>query len=186
MANVDRREKWPLKYKIKRLLWCWTWIIFFRPTPKRLAKNWRNFLLTLFGATIGRGCLVCPSCRILEPWNLELAAYIAIGERVNIYNYSKITIGSNSIVSQDAVLCTGTHDYELNHMPLISSPITIGQNVWITSNCFIHPGVNIGDGCVVGACSVVTKDLPAWTVCTGNPANIIKSRKFNAQVEKLI
>ena len=181
MKHIDRREKWSLRYKVKRFIWSWIWLIFFRPTPKRIAKNWRNFLLQLFGATIGKGSLICPSCRILEPWNLEIGEYTAIGERVNIYNYSKINIGSYSIVSQDSVLCTGTHDYENFLMPLISHPIIIGENVWITSNCFVHPGVNVGDGCVVGACSVVTKDLPEWMICSGNPAKVIKPRKFDSK-----
>lgn len=179
MADVDRNTKWPLKYKIKRLIWSWIWVLFFRPTPKRLANGWRIILLKVFGATIKGRALVCPSCHILEPWNLELGDYSAIGDRVNLYNYSKITIGADSVISQDSVLCTGTHDYEMNNMPLISSPITIGTNVWVTSNCFIHPGVTIGDGCVIGACSVVTKDMPEWMVCAGHPAKAIKPRILN-------
>ena len=176
MGKIDRNTKWPLSYKIKRFVWQLVWLLFFRTTPKRLANGWRILLLKIFGATIHGRTLVCPSCRILEPWNLELGDYSAIGDRVNVYNYAKISIGADSVVSQDSVLCTGTHDYEDNTMPLTSSPITIGRNVWVTSNCFIHPGVAIGDGCVVGACSVVTKDMPAWMVCVGNPCKPIKPR----------
>ncbi len=183
MAQIDRNEKWPLKYKIKRFIWSWVWLLLFRPTPKRLAARWRIYLLKIFGATIHGECLVHPSCRILEPWNLELGDYSAIGDRVNIYNYSKVNIGRNSVVSQDTVLCTGTHDYELNNMPLIAKPINIGYEVWVASNCFIHPGVTIGNGSVVGACAVVIKDLPEWMVCAGHPAKAIKPRILNKNTE---
>lgn len=175
---INRNTNWPLSYKIKRLLWSFAWFLFFRPTPKKFAYKWRNYLLQLFGTTIHGDCLICPTCRILEPWNLEIGDYSAVGERVNIYNYAKVTIGKNSVISQDTVLCTGTHDYKLRNMPLISKPITIGDEVWITSNCFIHPGVSIGNGTVVGACSVVIKDLNEWSIYSGNPAKYISNRFF--------
>lgn len=178
MNNVDRNEKWPVKYKILRFIWKIVWITLFRPTPKRLGKNWRNFLLKLFGATIKGEALVCSSVKILEPWNLEVGDYIAIGENVNIYNYAKVVLGSNVVVSQNSELCTGTHDYTRNSMPLISAPIVIKDYAWVTTKCFIHPGVTIGEGAVIGACSVVTKDMPEWMVCAGHPCKPIKKREF--------
>lgn len=63
-------------------------------------------------------------------------------------------------------------------MPLVYSPITIGAQAWVAAGCFIAPGVSVGEGAVVGAYSVVTKDVPAWTVVAGNPARFIRMRQL--------
>ena len=105
-----------------------------------------------------------------------------IGDHVKIYNVDKIEIGSLTTISQYSYLCTATHDYlapSINfnqYMPLVKSPIVIGNKVWITTDVFIGPGITIEDGCVVLARSTVLNDLPAWKVVGGYPAKIIKER----------
>jgi putative colanic acid biosynthesis acetyltransferase WcaF len=103
----------------------------------------------------------------------------AIGDGAEIYNFARVRIGTNSVVSQRSYLCTATHDYTKSNFPIYSLPITIGQSVWIAAGVFVAPGINVGEGAVVGACSVVTKDVPAWTVCGGNPCRVIKSRRLD-------
>ena len=105
-----------------------------------------------------------------------MGEYSALGPRVNLYNLGTITIGSNTVISQDSYLCGGTHDYTRPTMPLIKAPITVGDKVWICAGAFIGPGVTIGDGAVVGARAVVVKDVEPWTVVAGNPAKMIKRR----------
>jgi putative colanic acid biosynthesis acetyltransferase WcaF len=61
-------------------------------------------------------------------------------------------------------------------MPLVAKPIEIGENAWLGADVFVGPGVSIGELCVVGARSVVIKNLPARTVCAGNPCKVIKDR----------
>jgi len=63
--------------------------------------------------------------------------------------------------------------------PLITKPIEIKDNAWVASEAFLHPGVTIGSGCVIGARSVVTKDMPDWMVCAGHPCKPIKPRIIN-------
>lgn len=167
---------WSLRTKVKRGIWNTTWLLLFRPTPKRLGNRFRLFLLKMFGTKIHGRPQVSASCRILLPWELELGHLSSIGKGVEIYNFGKVTIGPMSVVSQYSYLCTGTHDYTHPHMPLIWAPITIGAECWIAAGVFVAPGVVIGDGTVVGACSVVTKSLPAWKVCAGNPCAVIKER----------
>ncbi len=60
-------------------------------------------------------------------------------------------------------------------------PIYIGDHAWIAAEAFVHPGVIIGEGCVIGARSVVNKDMPAWMVCAGHPCKPIKERNCNKQ-----
>jgi len=99
-----------------------------------------------------------------------------LSEYVDCYSVATIKIGQRSTVSQYSFLCTASHDYSSREFPLITAPIDIGSDVWITSDVFIGPGVSIGDGSVVGARSTVLHDVPEWSVCCGNPAVPIKKR----------
>lgn len=177
--DLDLRKgntQWSLRDKLGRGLWSLCWLLFFRPSPKRMGNPWRLWLLRVFGAVINGEALILPSCRILIPGNLEIHDGSTIGADVEIYNYGKVTIGKMTIVSQYSYLCTGSHDHTRTDMPLIWAPITIGDNAWVAADVFVAPGVTIGDGAVIGACSVVTKDMPTWTICAGNPCRPLKPR----------
>ncbi len=71
-------------------------------------------------------------------------------------------------------------------MPLFFKPIVIGSQSWIAARSFIAPGLTIGEGCVVGAYSVVTKNVLDWTVVAGNPAKFIKTRILKLHDEEAI
>jgi putative colanic acid biosynthesis acetyltransferase WcaF len=128
------------------------------------------------GAKIGADCLIEPGVKVLMPWQLEMGDHVAVGREVEFLNFAPIRINSMTVISQYTYLCTGTHDYTHPHFPLRYSPIVIGSECWIAARAFIAPGVTIGDGAVIGAASVVTKNMPAWTVCAGNPCRPIKPR----------
>lgn len=119
-----------------------------------------------------------PGVKIWAPWNLIAGDEAGVADGVECYSMAKITIGEKVVISQDAFLCAGTHDYEDPKFPLYAKPIQIGANAWVCARSFVHPGVNIGEGAVIGACSVVTHDIPAWMVCAGNPCEPIKPRKI--------
>ena len=159
-----------------RLLWNFFYILIFRFSPTPL-HWWRAFLLRLFGAKIGHRVNIYPGVKIWAPWNLEIGEESGIANGVTLYSQGKITIGKRAVISQGSHLCAGTHDFNDPGMPLITKPITIGDHAWITAEVFVHPGVSIGEGCVVGARSVVTKDMPEWTICAGFPCLPIKDRK---------
>src|SRR5690606_351374 len=115
------------------------------------------------------GVHVYPGAKIWAPWNLDLGDECGIANDVMLYSQGKISVGYRGIISQGTNLCTGTHDYTKEGHPLITKPIYIGDYAWIAAEAFIHPGISIGDGCVIGARSVVTRDMPNWMVCAGNP-----------------
>jgi putative colanic acid biosynthesis acetyltransferase WcaF len=158
-----------------RLLWNLTAVVLFRFSPRPL-HGWRSFLLRLFGAKVGAGVHVYPNVKIWAPWNIELGDECGIANGVILYSQGKIIIGQKTVVSQGAHLCAGTHDYTMPGFPLITKPIHIGDHVWIAAEVFIHPGITIREGCVIGARSVVTQDMPAWKVCAGHPCRAIKER----------
>jgi len=164
-----------LKNRVARLTWNVVYIIFFRISPRPL-HAWRSFLLRLFGAQIGRSVHVYPAVRIWAPWNLQIKDEGGVGNGAIIYTQGKITIGKRAIISQGVHLCAGTHDYTKKGHPLLTAPITVEDNVWLAADVFVHPGVTIGEGAVIGARSVVVKDMPAWTVCAGHPCKPIKPR----------
>jgi putative colanic acid biosynthesis acetyltransferase WcaF len=97
-----------------------------------------------------------------------------IGDGAEIYNPSLIQIGQYAIISQQAYLCGASHDYRRWDFPMISRPITIGPHAWIAARAIVGMGINIGEGCVIGAASIVTKNMPEWSVCAGNPCRVIK------------
>ncbi len=166
----------PLKNKFKRLGWNVCALLFFRPFVGPLFWRWRNLLLRLFGATIGKGSKVSASAKVWAPWNLEIGEYTAIGAGANCYNSGKIVLGSKVVVSQGAYLCAASHDITNPLNPLITAPIHIGSFAWIAAEAFVNMGITIGEGAVVGARAAVFKDVDPWTVVGGNPAKFIKKR----------
>lgn len=161
--------------KLARVLWHVVYLLLYRPSPRPL-HGWRCFLLRLFGAKVARGAHPYPSVRIWAPWNLEIGSDSALGDLVDCYCVARVTIGSNVTVSQYAFLCAATHDYEDPSMPLVTAPIVIRDGAWICAASFIGPGVTIGEGAVVGAKAVVTRDVAPWDVVAGNPARPVKKR----------
>lgn len=114
--------------------------------------------------------------------------YIEIGEHsdVNPYcvleGYGGLRIGKGVRIASGTKIISHDHIYENPDMPIFrqgikKKEIIIGDDVWIASNCCILGGVKIGKGCIIGAGSVVTKDVPDYAVAIGVPAKIIKRRK---------
>lgn len=162
--------------KLYRVSWFLVWILLFRPTP-RFMHVWRVFLLRIFGANLGRGVHVYPTARVWAPYNLTMGERSCLGDYVDCYSVDKILIGDETTISQYSFLCTASHDYHKKNMPLITSPISIGSQVWITADVFVGPGVILPDGVVITARSSVLKSVPPWTVCSGSPAVAIRSRE---------
>ena len=86
-----------------------------------------------------------------------------------------IEIGDGALIGHGVVLATLNHDFAPeNRSTLHPSAIKIGKNVWIGSNATVLPGVSIGDGAIVAAGAVVTRDIPAKTIAAGVPAKVIR------------
>jgi len=104
----------------------------------------------------------------------------ALGDRSNAYTLGEIELRRRSTIAQEAYLSTGTHKFEDLSIPLQTAKITIGEDVFVGARAFVMPGIIVGDGSVIGACSVVTKDVPPWTIVAGNPAKQIGKREIKA------
>ncbi len=158
------RAAWSL---VQATAWrvAWSKLYFLRPA-----------ILRMFGASVPFRCLIGGSVRMHFPWLMTIGTDVAISHGVVFYNLGGTTIGNRAVISHDAYLCGGTHDYTKSNYPLVRRPIVIEDDVWIGAGAFIGPGVRIGRGAVIGARAVVFKDIPPWKVAVGNPARLIKDR----------
>jgi len=157
------------------------WIVqatLFRMSPQ-VFYGWRRFLLRLFGAKIGRGVIIRPTAEITYPWKLTIGDYSWIGEYAALYTLGEIHIGDNAVISQHCYLAAATHDYTSPAFDMVARAITIEPEAWLAARVFVAPGVTIGRGAVVGACSVVLKDVPPMTICAGHPAKPLRPRVSN-------
>jgi putative colanic acid biosynthesis acetyltransferase WcaF len=170
------RPAFPLRNRIKRLVWNICWLLLYRPSLRPM-HNWRAFLLRAFGAKIGPNPRIYANVKIWAPWNLTCEDLVAVGDGAEIYNPAPMHFGSHAIVSQDAYVCGATHDFEDHAFPLLAYTMRIGAYSWICARSSVGPGVNVGEGAVLGLGAIATRDLEPWTVYAGNPAIKIKQRK---------
>jgi len=141
-------------------------------------SRYRVILLRLFGAKIGRGVVVKPGVRVKYPWRLEIGDHAWIGEDVWVDNLADVRIGSHACVSQGAYLCTGNHDWSDPAFALLVRPITLGDASWVGARALIAPGVELGQGAVAAAGSVVRRPIPPWEIHAGNPAAFVRRRQI--------
>ncbi len=165
-----------LRHRLVRVLFALAWLLLAAWTPPQM-RGWRRMVLRAFGARLGQGANVYASARIWYPPNLVMGDHATLGRRVRCYNQACVTLGPFAVVSQDATLCAGTHDYDDPHFQLRTRPIVLGANSWIAAEAFVGPGVTVGPQAVLGARAVAMKDLAADTIYAGNPAVAIKRRK---------
>ncbi|MGN8844466.1 putative colanic acid biosynthesis acetyltransferase [Niallia sp. HCP3S3_B10] len=144
--------------------------------------SWRNFLLRLFGAKIGKNVQIRSTAKFTYPWKVIVGDYTWIGDNVKLYSLDNIVIGSNCIISQESYLCTGSHNISDPYFGLVTKPIIIKDGAWVASDVFVYPGVTINEHAVIAARSTVTKDVPDNMVYAGNPAKFCKKRNIAEKI----
>ena len=138
--------------------------------------RFKCWLLRRFGAKVGKGVVIKPAVNIKYPWFLSIGDNVWIGERVWIDSLAQVTIGDNVCISQGAYLMTGNHNYKRTTFDLMLCNITLENGVWIGANATICPGVTCKSHAVLSVGSVATKDLEAYSIYMGVPAEKIKER----------
>lgn len=127
-----------------------------------------------------RGChctgitYIHPGAQFSCPSNITIGKCCCFG-KCHFYALDKIEVGDRTIIGDSVFLCTGSHDIYAEDFHLVTKPIVIGDNVWIATGATVLPGVHIGNGAIVGAMAVVSRDVPAGAVVAGNPAEIVRS-----------
>lgn len=133
----------------------------------------------IFSEIIGKK--VDDSFGMFPPFHTDFGKNISVGKNVFINAGCKfqdqggILIDDGALIGHNVVLATLNHDFHPNKRAnMVPAPIKIGKNVWVGSNTTIVPGVSIGDGSIIAAGAVVTKDVPENVVAAGVPAKIIR------------
>src|SRR4051812_17599887 len=162
--------------RLKRVAWNVCWGVLYRFSPRPL-HAWRVMLLRVFGAKMGRNCHFYPGSKIWAPWNVICEDQVTAGDGAEIYNPAPMFFGSHAIVSQDAYLCGATHDCDDPAFPLLGYSSSLGAYAWVCARAVVSPGVNLGEGAVLGLASVATRDLEPWNIYAGVPAIKIRERK---------
>lgn len=134
-----------------------------------------EILRTLLGKT-GEKFYIEPPFRCDYGCNIELGENFYSNYNLTILDCNKVKIGDNVLFAPNVTITAAGHPiHPMSRKKYeYGIPVTIGNDVWIGANVVICPGVTIGDGCVIGAGSVVTKDIPANTVAFGNPCRVYR------------
>jgi putative colanic acid biosynthesis acetyltransferase WcaF len=156
-------------------LWWAVQATLFRCSPQ-FAYGFRAALLRVFGAKVGRHTVIRPSVTVTYPWKVSLGDHVWIGDDAVLYSLGPIEVGDHAVVSQRCYLCAGDHDAQDPTFPIRAHQVTISSQAWVAADCFIAPGVKIGEGAVIGARSSVFKDMPAGMFCAGSPAKVLRPR----------
>nr|WP_315215438.1 colanic acid biosynthesis acetyltransferase WcaF [uncultured Flavobacterium sp.] len=177
IINYNPVQTTPFTLKEKLLSRVWKIInkTLFRILPYNFG-GYRRFLLRLFGAKIAKTSSIDRKAIIDFPWNLTIGHQSSIGENTWVYCLDKIIIGEKSCIGKDVYLITGSHKIDDPSFSLITKPIIIGDGVWIATGSKVFSGVTINSFSVIGAFSIVLKDIPENQVWVGAPAKYIKQR----------
>ena len=153
----------------------------------KLIRLYKNFKISKIKKKIqnfSAESILCYPAIIDKPYNLNVQDYVYIGPNSWISCHAKVTIQRGTIIGPRLKIYTGNHNYE-NQIAIpydnitYAKKVTISENVWVGGDVIILPGVNIGEGSVIAAGSVVTKSFPMGSVIGGNPAKVIKQRDLD-------
>ncbi|MDP9387556.1 MAG: acyltransferase [Actinomycetota bacterium] len=131
---------------------------------------------------VGEGCFYLDQIVWLNADRVELGDAVGFNYGCYVNGFGGLVIGDRTVFGPYTMIHTADHRTDDPGRPIaeqgwVEAPVKIGADCWIGMGVCILPGVHIGDGCVVGAGSVVTKDLEEFSVAVGNPAKVIRSRR---------
>ena len=177
---------WTVKKKIQYLLYYLLAAWFPISSHSKISKKWRAF----WGKRILQKCGT----------NINIERYASFTPGLSLGNNSGIgikccingpvTIGNNVMMGQEVIIYTTRHNDSRVDIPIMEqgmckvSPVTICDDVWIGGRVIILPGVTIGQGSIIGAGAIVTKDIPPYSVAVGVPAKVVRNR--NARFDNKI
>ena len=133
---------------------------------------------------IGKGTSILPSAHLAYSHNIFLGNNVIINRSAYVWagETSKIVIGDDSALAPEAFVSSRSYGIKKGELiwtqPPIEKDVVIGKNVWVGTKAVILPGVHIGDGAIIAAGAIVTKDVEANTIVAGVPAKKIKERTY--------
>ncbi len=183
MRNIKFKKPSKLTYLI-RIIWYTITLL----GPIHLLKLYAYYVINyIYGykhAQIGKNTNVHPTVIIREPHNVVIGYNCYFNHNTILHGgkkNAKLTIGNYVQTGPNVAIYAYNHEFSNKHIPIIDqgyyeSDVNIEDDVWIGANSVVLSGVCIGKGAVIGAGSVVTKDIPPYSICAGTPAKVIKNR----------
>ena len=135
-------------------------------------------------ARFGKGSMIDYQTYFRYPWKISIGDDVSINRGCEFYGSmlagnAHITIGNQCALGPRVRVLSATHDYRRIDLPDTAASVTIGNHVWIGAGATVLPGVSIGDGAVVAAGSVVTRNVAPFSIVAGNPARFLKIRELD-------
>ncbi len=122
---------------------------------------------------------------VLDAWggSITIAKNVFLGEYVVIYGHGGVEIGDDTLIAMHCRILSSNHTLpsagtKIRDCPDVLLPTKIGRDVWLGAGVTVLGGVAIGDGCVVAAGAVVTKDMPPYSIAMGVPARVVRTRSL--------
>ena len=170
---------WTKKKKILYILYylCASW--FPVSSHLKIAQKWREFWARKIVYKCGKNVNFERFSSFSPALSIGDNSGIGIGACIN----GPVTIGKNVMMGQEVIIYTTRHNDDRIDIPIQEQgmkkilPVVIGNDVWIGGRVIILPGVTIGDGCIIGAGAIVTRDVPSYSVAVGVPAKVVRRRK---------
>lgn len=170
------------RFKARR--WCHEYNTTFPDDPnanfESILKDRLPKLKEILGHVEGDDVFIEPPFRVDYGCNISVGARFYANFNLTILDDALVTIGDTVMFGPNVSILAATHETEVQSRRdniEYAKPITIGDDCWIGGHVVILPGVTIGQGCTIGASSVVTRDIPAWSVAMGSPARVVKKVK---------
>lgn len=172
--------------------------------------RFRAKLIAFRGAHVDAKSYLGSGCRVDRPWCvklgkrfyaeeltylkvvddkalLEFGEFVFVGRGTEFDVIERVTIGDHTVIAPGCFITDHNHgmapDKRIDEQPCVSEPVTIGKDVWLGTKVVVLPGVNIGDGAVVAANAVVTKNVPCCAVMAGAPAKLLYFRSERERAE---
>lgn len=168
---------------------------------EEIRKSANNFIL--FQATIrglfwkiflkscGAKFQIMHNCRILGPGSVKIGNFVYINHNTDIYGQGEVDIGDYVLIGPNCNILSINHSYSDWTLPIgvqgiTSKKVIIEEDVWICANVTVLPGVKIGKGSIIAANSVVSKNVPSYSIMGGVPAKLIKKRFGQKIIKKIL
>lgn len=182
MSRSVKEAYWNLRLEFKYLM-----IWFLARLPLRFGNKLRaRFLGPLIGG-LGKDCTLQSNLRIGTPEKLHIGSHCNFGQDVFIMAGGGVRIGDYVGIGAGAKIWSVNHKYENPDIPWLLQgweykEVVIEDDVWIGADAFIMPGVTLGKGAIISACTVVSKSIPPYAIVAGNPGRVIGWRKKEESV----
>jgi acetyltransferase-like isoleucine patch superfamily enzyme len=155
-----------------RLYLCREWV---SSVPSHSFRN--SFYRHIMKFNIGKSSSVLMHCRFDSTKNFSIGSGSVINQNCRLDNRGGILIGNNVSISEEVIILTADHDSDSTDFSGRCKSVQIDDFAWMGTRATILPGVHIGEGAVVAAGAVVTRDVAPYTIVAGVPAKVIKTRE---------